>query len=274
MKRFRFKLLLITLTFIGISSLLQSQDQIIFKSNYLKSADTVLVFTPKVKNPNGDPALYLLHGWSGNYSNWSKKTDLQSFSDKYGFIIITPDGFYDSWYLNNIDTNKMQWRTFFHEELYPILKKRYNLSEEKTFITGLSMGGHGAITTFLSDTTKFRAAGSMSGVLSLSEELLKNERPRGLLEQYSKEFKDFEKETAINKLSNAAGGSKILLLTTGAQDVYATCTIETAKRADELKIKNILILSPGAHKWNYWIYALDQHLWYFSKIVNGENLGW
>ena len=29
------------------------------------------------------PVVYLLHGWSGKYSNWANKTDLNILADKY-----------------------------------------------------------------------------------------------------------------------------------------------------------------------------------------------
>ncbi len=162
MRRIKCALLIITLVF---SVNIFSQELLVIKSENLKCDDSLLVFIPKnvkIAPGHNTPALFLLHGWSGNYKNWRDKTDIQAVSDKYGFIIITPDGFYNSWYLNNIDPAKMQWRTFFDKELYPQIMSKYKLNPERTFITGLSMGGHGAINIFLDDTTRFKAAGSMS----------------------------------------------------------------------------------------------------------------
>src|SRR5256885_14731583 len=52
------------------------------------------------------PVLYLLHGWSGNYSDWILKApDLLHDVDENGFIVVCPDGDYDSWYFNSpLDT--------------------------------------------------------------------------------------------------------------------------------------------------------------------------
>jgi len=253
------------------------QKKIVVESKNLKTNDTVLVFTPKTYNADSKetiPALFLLHGWSGCWRDWSNKTDIQSFSDKYGFIIITPDGFYNSWYLNNIDTTKMQWRTFFDKELYPMMVKNYNLDPQKTFITGLSMGGHGAINVFLDDITRFRAAGSMSGVLNLMETRLKNSEIVKILGPYSDDAPNYLNNSAINRLESIKGTDKIMLITCGAQDALSKGAVDLTKRCDELKIPNILILSPGVHSWKYWIYALDLHLFYFSRIVNNQGLGY
>ena len=251
---------------------------IVIKSENLKTNDSVFVFTPKGWSASAEtatPALFLLHGWSGDYSNWSTKTDIQAMSDKYGFIIITPDGFYNSWYFNNIDQAKMQWRTFFDKELYPMMVKEYRLVPEKTFITGLSMGGHGAISVFLDDISRFRAAGSMSGVW------LKNSEISKVLGPYDPDSQIYKESSVINRLEGYNAQlektgkeyGKIMLITCGAQDGLAKSAYDFTAKCDSFKIPNILIISPGTHSWKYWEFALDQHLFIFSRMVGGQHLG-
>ncbi len=289
------KILLLAITLCAFT-FLRSQEQIIFRSKALKCNDTVLVFTPKTvdkkccgsetechskgsccageKTCESKPLLFLLHGWSGDYSNWSKKTDLQAVADRSGFIIVTPDGFYNSWYLNNTDTAKMQWRTFFHNELYPAIKEKYKADPSRTFITGLSMGGHGALNIYMDDTSKFAAAGSMSGVLNLQETKLKNDQIAQILGPWSETNSRYDTESAVNRIERLKGTRKIVLITSGAQDVYSKSAVDFHNRAEELKVPNILILSPGVHSWKYWIYALDEHLRIFRQILEGTNMGY
>src|SRR5947209_17207649 len=41
------------------------------------------------------PVLYLLHGWSGDYSNWIKNAPaLLHVVDENGFLVVRPDGDY------------------------------------------------------------------------------------------------------------------------------------------------------------------------------------
>ncbi|MDP3435695.1 MAG: alpha/beta hydrolase family protein [Bacteroidales bacterium] len=259
---------LLLLAVLVASGTANAQELIVFESSHLKCNDSVLVFTPANSAPGeATPALFLLHGWSGNYKNWRDKTDIQAFSDKYGFIIITPDGFYNSWYVNNIDPNKMQWRKFFDSELYPAIMKKYRLDPMRSFITGLSMGGHGAINVFLDDTTRFRSAGSMSGVLNLHDTRLKEGQMTEVLGQYTKENTLFDQNSAINRLESIRGTKKAMIISCGAQDGLAKSSREFSAKCDQLGIPNILIMSPGVHSWPYWIFALDLHLFLFSKML-------
>ncbi len=249
---------------------LRAQELIIIKSQHLKCDDSIRVYLPanytKEKGKN-IPSLFLLHGWSGDFKNWGDKTDIQSFSDKYGFVIITPDGFYNSWYLNNVDNNKMQWRTFFDKELYPQIMEKYNLSPSKAFITGLSMGGHGAINIFLDDTTRFHSAGSMSGVLNLHDTRLKESQINEVLGPYSQENHLYDTHSATMRLSSFKGMKRSMIISCGALDAIAKSSRDFSLKCDELGIPNILIMSPGVHSWPYWIYALDLHLFLFSKML-------
>lgn len=262
----KIQLCLITLLFLLSSSKSFTQELIVIESDYLKCNDSVLVFTPTTVTEN-TPALFLLHGWSGNYSNWSKKTDIQKVSDKYGFIIITPDGFYNSWYLNNVDPQKMQWRAFFNKELYPLMKEKYNLNPERTFITGLSMGGHGAINIYLDDTTRFKAAGSMSGVLNLQETGLKKTQINEVLGTFSPENSLYDSSSAINRLESIKGSKKMMVISCGAQDGLVKSAKDFSERCNQLAIANTLIISPGNHTWDYWIFTLDLHLFLFQKYL-------
>jgi putative tributyrin esterase len=248
----------------------KAQELKVIKSQYLKCNDSIRIYLPAnytKESGKNTPSLFLLHGWSGDYKNWGDKTDIQSFCDRYGFVIITPDGFYNSWYLNNTDKSKMQWRTFFDKELYPQIMSEYNLSPSSAFITGLSMGGHGAINIFLDDTTRFRSAGSMSGVLNLHDTRLKENQMTEVLGPYSTDNPLFDLNSAIKRVGAFKGLRRTLIVSCGTQDGLAKSSRDFSAKCDELGIPNILIMSPGVHSWQYWIYALDLHLFLFSKML-------
>ena len=74
----------------------------VIESSFLPSGDSVLIVKPNNYKPaNNYPLVILLHGWSGNYLQWNSIIELQEYANAYNFIIACPDGFYDSWYLNN-----------------------------------------------------------------------------------------------------------------------------------------------------------------------------
>jgi putative tributyrin esterase len=272
------KSIIITLTLL-LSVSIHAQELIVMKSYNLKCNDSILVFTPKECSSKQIPTLFLLHGWSGSFKDWNNKYDIQQISNKFGFRIICPDGFYNGWYLNNIDPNKMQWRGFFEEELYPEMVKRYGLIEDYTFITGLSMGGHGAINLFLDHPEWFRSAGSMSGVLNLRHTSLKEKHLSLVLGEYSSTNKRYDEESAVNRLNSYKSKyskyqEKPLVITCGYDDVYAICTTEFSEKCKDENIPHFLMLSKGKHSWKYWGFALEMHLTLFKSILNGENIGY
>ena len=274
-------LLLITILLLSLNAT-GAKKQIIINSNNLGCNDTVIIHTPTGYNGESLPALFLLHGWSGNWKNWSDKADLQQISDKFGFIIITPDGFYNSWYVNSVVPQGMQWRSFFNDELYPLIHKEYNLDPDKTFITGLSMGGHGAINLFLDDITRFRAAGSMSGVLNLEDTRLKSTEMVKVLGPYTPENLNYKNESAINRLDNFTSQAnsdkhlreRVIIVSCGKSDGLLKSSVNFAEKCDSIGLKNILILSPGNHTWNHWVYSLETHLLHFQRLAKGEHLGY
>ena len=265
-----------------------AQQLVVIQSPNLHCNDSVLVFIPQqyednysdrycvecCGEPAAVPALFLLHGWSGCFRDWSNKYDIQQVADETGFIILCPDGFYSSWYVNANDPYDMQWRDFFDKELYPQLMEKYYLNPDKTFITGRSMGGHGAINLFLDDVSRFRAAGSMSGVLDLAYE-----HGRLGLNELLGSFEDpankrHAEESAVNRIERAKDSGKLMLISCGYSDSLYGASREFCERCKELGVPYIEVYSPGTHSWKYWGYALRLHLWYFSRILNEENLGY
>ena len=247
-----------------------AQELMVLESDNLKCNDSVLVFTPKNLNEN-TPTLFLLHGWSGCYSNWSQKHDIQEIADRTNFRIICPDGFYNSWYLNNTDPEKMQWRTFFWSELYPMMQKKYNLTPDKTFITGLSMGGHGAMNLFLDNPDAFRSAGSMSGVLDLQlTPLAEKEISKVIGDKRNRLYE----ESAINRVQVLAGKNKPIIVSCGYDDYYVRCTDLFTQKCRYMGIPHVALLTPGKHSWQYWGFALEEHLAFFQKLLRGDNLGY
>ena len=84
------------------------------------------------------PVILLLHGYGGNYKNWSEKVDLEERVDQFNSLIICPDGSSNSWYLDSPMDQSSQYETFMVDELIPWIRKNYRIS--RLGISGLSMG--------------------------------------------------------------------------------------------------------------------------------------
>lgn len=289
------KRILLSVAFLALGLSAHAQKMHVFSSGNLHCNDTVLVYNPaaiitvdgkpaakpvKGREPRNLPTLWLLHGWSGNYSDWTRHMDVQALADETGFRIICPDGLYDSWYVNNADPAKPQWRNFFWEELWPAMDAEYGLQPDRTFITGLSMGGHGAVNLFLDHPELFKGAGSMSGVLDL---------------QYSGGAKSYlpsifgaadimdpvvRKECAVNRLEKYKADfgketdSKIIIATCGTEDRnFVLAANDFSDKCRELGIRHIKMLSPGKHRWPYWVWVVRYHLDWFTQVMDNGNIG-
>ena len=112
------------------------------------------------------PVVYLLHGYSGNYGSWAKDfKELKSQVDQYNFIVVGVDGNYSSWYFDSPIDPSFKYETYVVKELVPFIDKQYRTIADRKAraISGLSMGGHGALYLSIKHQDIFGAAGSMSG---------------------------------------------------------------------------------------------------------------
>lgn len=110
------------------------------------------------------PVVYLLNGHGGNQNSWGGLIPLDTVATTYSVIIVTPDG-RNSWYWDSPVRPEMQMESFIIDELVPFVDSKYRTipSPRSRAITGLSMGGHGALWLALRHPDVFANAGSTSG---------------------------------------------------------------------------------------------------------------
>jgi hypothetical protein len=67
---------------------------VIYSKAMHKDIKCVVILPRSIQNQSAAwPAVYLLHGYSGNYSNWiSKVAELKNYADEYQLMIVCPDG--------------------------------------------------------------------------------------------------------------------------------------------------------------------------------------
>lgn len=244
------------------------QDQLIYKYEYLPGNDTVWIFKPGNYDTLKDyPVLYLLHGWSGNYKQWSELVDLQYYSDELDFLIVCPDGFYDSFYLNSPKIKNSQFESFFIDILYPSIISNYSVDKERIFISGLSMGGGGAMFLFLRHSQLFLSAGSTSGLMDLSYSGNRDKKLSELLGEYSANKEIFDQFSPINMLVNIKGSGKEIIFDCGTSDHLFDCNERFKSECDKNGIKATYITGPGNHNKEYWKKSIIYHFMFFKKLA-------
>ena len=112
------------------------------------------------------PVIYLLHGLTGNFANWTDKTKLTDYALNHRFIIVTPDGG-DGWYTDSVSAPNDKYESYIVKELIPEIDKNYRTvaTRDGRVIAGLSMGGYGSLKFGLKYPEMFTLIGSFSGAL-------------------------------------------------------------------------------------------------------------
>lgn len=260
------KSILAILSFIFLSITLKAQDLWVLKSQHIPSPDSVWVFKPSSYDKAKKYSLiYLLHGYSGNYQSWDKLINCQKYADDYGFIIVCPDGFYNSWYINSPAQKDHQYSSFFFDDLFPKIKAEYKIDENNIFISGLSMGGHGALYLFLQHPDQFKSAGSTSGVVDLRVGYSKNYKITELLGADMAHADSLWLNFSVLKnIENDAVLRKPIIFDCGTEDKFHPANDALYRKCMDLKIPATYTSQPGGHTSTYWKANIKKHFEFFK----------
>jgi S-formylglutathione hydrolase FrmB len=210
------------------------------------------------------PVLYLLHGLTGHYDNWTTRTKLSDYSAQYSMIIVTPEGG-DGWYTDSatvLPTDK--YETYILDELIPDVQHRYRTVETRTgrSIAGLSMGGYGALKFGVKHPEMFAFAGSLSGALgaaSWAESDLRGFEPiwRSLALVFGPSDNPMRSANDLHKLYRDLPAERIpelpyVYLDCGTEDRLLKTNRDLADILVARKIPHEYRQLPGGHSWPYW----------------------
>jgi len=214
------------------------------------------------------PVVYLLHGYSGAYNNWIKKMpSLASEATQNKCIIVCPDGGFSSWYVDSPIDSTTRFETFISKELIDFIDSKYQTIADKNHrsITGLSMGGHGALMLAMRHQDVFGAAASMSGAVDLSETHNKFETSKRLGDTitYANYWNKF---SVINIADTFSNKNMPLLIDCGTGDIFIKGNRALHTKLESLKIPHDYVERTGEHNWQYWTNALPYHLLFFNRF--------
>jgi enterochelin esterase-like enzyme len=214
------------------------------------------------------PVIFLLHGGSGDETDWFKKGNaLATLQQLYAAkklppsIIITPDGndlrgrsrYYDPQY---IDGPNGQVSTAIGDELVKVIQSRYRTLPAPKFwaIGGLSSGAWGAVNIGLHHLNHFSILISHSG--------------------YFKDGSGSQNSPidAVKKLSPTQRQNLRIYLDVGQNDerFYLKQNQQFHQELERLKISNVLHEFPGSHSWRFWRVHLANSLEFVGKQWQGE----
>jgi S-formylglutathione hydrolase FrmB len=231
------------------------------------------------KSKTSLPVLYLLHGAYGHFDDWLKKTPnknlVKNLADQYNLIIVMPEGETFSFYLDSPVNKGSQFETFITQEVIQKVDKTYKTISNKSgrVITGLSMGGHGALYLSAKHPDLFCAAGSMSGALDMTV-MLNRDPSAQVVKLMEPVFGDknadpemYAKYSVLGMLDKIKSNKLPLIIDCGVDDFLIEPNRELHRRLVYNKVEHDYTERPGAHTWDYWENSLPYHVLFFSKIL-------
>ena len=269
MKKLHYTLFLVLLFFSAQAAQVDTIQ--VFSASMNKNIKTCVIVPDNYKKSKKKfPVVYLLHGYSGNYATWVKSfQEVSQQVDRYGFIAIGVDGNYSSWYFNSPIDPTFKYETYIIDELVPFIDKKYKTiaSREGRAISGLSMGGHGALYLSLKHQDVFGAAGSMSGGVDIrpfSEKWdIKNRL--GAITDFPE---NWEKNTVVNLIELNQNNNLKLIIDCGVDDFFIDVNRELHQKMLALKIDHDYIERPGKHNIDYWENSLKFQLLFFYNFFH------
>ncbi len=239
----------------------------VYSPSMKKNIKTVLVLPDDYNKNKPLPVFYLLHGYSGNYSNWVKAQAVRDGADQYQMIFVCPDGGYGSWYWDSPVDPAFKYETFVAKELVEWVDKNYATIKDRKgrAISGLSMGGHGGLYLGIKHPDVFGACGSMSGGVDIRP-FPNNWDIAKRLGRYAEHPARWEEHTVINMLHLIEPNKLKIIIDCGTEDFFYAINENLHQQLLLRNIQHDYITRPGRHNWEYWENAVYYQILFMDRF--------
>ena len=259
----------ISLIIICFTAKAATVDTVTIYSKAMQKSFKCVVIKPSIKKHKSTPlpVVYLLHGYSGWYSNWIIRVpELTRYADKYKLYIVCPDGGYSSWYFDSPMDSTLKYETYISKEVPEYIDANYNTIKNRTAraITGLSMGGHGALFISMRHSNTFGACGSMSGGVNLMSSKNKYDilKRIGDTINHASNWKSY---SITGLIEQKPTDSIAITIDCGTGDPFYKDNLLLHEKMMTLNIPHDYTERPGKHNWDYWRNSVQYHLLFFNN---------
>ena len=155
----------------------------------------------------------------------------------------------------------------YHAELLAMLRyvtANLAVDPQRIYLTGLSMGGHGALFLALRHPDIFGAAGSMSGGVDLRESHNQFDISKRIGDTITQAaaWHDYSVVYLVEKYPST---TVKIIFDCGVDDFFIEGNRHLHRALLQLKIPHEYAEKPGGHSWDYWRQSLSFHLLFFSR---------
>ena len=148
-----------------IASAYKQKEVFVYSESMSKDVPVTVITPDSYRKGKAFPVVYLLHGYSDDHTRWSEGDHIGNLADQYDVVVVMPDGGFSSWYFDSPIMPEYKYETFVSKELVNYVDKNYKTIADRQgrAITGLSMGGHGALYLAIRHQDVYANVGSLSG---------------------------------------------------------------------------------------------------------------
>jgi len=263
----------------------------IFESVALRSEVEVTVFVPSPPGGMGPQqpyaetyprdrrykTIYLLHGATGNHTDWIRKTMVEAYAQEAGLALVMPSG-QNSFYVNAV--TGLRYFDYINEELPAWAESVFPLGmgREDRYIAGLSMGAYGALRHGLATPERYAAIGAFSGPSDIAQTQrmlvqagINAAEPAAIFgDLESIPGSDHDPYALARKCATSGKPLPPIYLSCGTEDAML---LEQNRRfppyLKELGFDVVYEEFPGAHEWPVW----DRSIQAFIRMITGVRPG-
>lgn len=244
----------------------------VYSAGMNNNLPVVVIIPNQASETSRCPVVYLLHGHGGNANSWIQiKPELSEMADKNNIIFVCPDG-KNSWYWDSPTNPAYRFETFVSRELVTWVDSLYpSIADRKArAITGLSMGGHGALWLSFRNKDVYGAAGSTSGGVDIRP-FPNNWNMKDQLGELSQNPDVWDNHTVINQVDKIANGDLALIIDCGYRDFFFDVNNNLHAKLMANNIGHDYLVRPGVHDGNFWNNSIDYQVLFFKKffVKNG-----
>ena len=234
-------------------------------------------------SPKRYPVLYYLHGLGDNEQSllnsggWQLVEDLRQHHKIGDFLIAAPQG-WRSFYINSAD-GKLRYSDFFLKEFMPFIEGKYRIRRERKerAITGISMGGYGALRFAFAHPELFGSVSAQSAALMSPRQLdisMHSSTPVGKLlgnvfgDPINASHWNENSPFGLAKTNKTSITQLAIYFNCGDQDEYGfdngATALDQELRAEG--IKHEFHLYPGNHSATYFLTHFGETMEFHSRL--------
>lgn len=238
------------------------------------------------------PVLWLLHGGNGDFSEWVRKTRIELYASENDLIVVMPSAQNSNYANYPIFGKGYDMYGYFFEELMPLVQNWLPASKERAdnFISGLSMGGQGALKFALAHPERFAGCAVLSAspkdfpAYYYSSKAAGRELPyinlidsMGGIDKFLSSRENIRGTLYRIAAENRREALPDILLEIGTNDHQYQYFQDFLKFAAETGYHFAVKQVPGyRHEWRFWDLAVQDALAFFGFQNFAENMteGW